>query len=88
MVETITQHQFQDALEAGNYRQSDRLQSWEMALLVKQAHEAMCTTNGDTGPVTLTARQFYILLRAAVLSETCMAPKSTDSYAKTASARS
>jgi hypothetical protein len=51
--------------EWSDYPPDCRLTDCDIREIVEQCNAALCTTNGDTGPVTMTARQALLLLRVA-----------------------
>ncbi|NCY25774.1 MAG: hypothetical protein EBX37_13265 [Alphaproteobacteria bacterium] len=58
----------ENILTASNYDGDWGLGDGEVGDILRQCEEALRTTNGDTGPVTVTARQMLLLLRTYVLS--------------------
>jgi hypothetical protein len=69
LVEIVPQTPIEQIIETGNYRASDRLTQAELEKLCQEAHGQLCTMNGDTGTISITVRQFAILLRAVSTGE-------------------
>ncbi len=54
-------------ISESTYPLDSHLDDIDCAEIYAAYHEAMGTTNGDTGPVTITARQAILLLRAEAI---------------------
>lgn len=56
-------------LDASNYPTDWWLQPSEVEAMFAQCEAGLCTTNGDTAPVTITTRQLLLLLGAFEFAE-------------------
>jgi len=63
MLDKNIEDRIRDNADYGRH-QEGKLSDEEITFMVSQVDTALATTNGDTGPCTITARQLALLLAA------------------------